>query len=240
MPFSYYNNKKMKKRIKNTSLKKDFQFYKFCHFFEDQKGQFVILSNSEEIPDYNNAIMNPWGSENVVYKFYKEYSKIQNSILRQELEKWQLIIFSESKNYYLKDLCYFSDNNEIKDYAQITDADITRLTKQELEELIRCTLTVNHERLRFNMSGYDGSDGVGSCTVKNIDIVNLFAQFGIYDYTRLLFLDFYKGSGTIYLQYWNAYYDDIIMVDVCGYGTREIIYKIFELTVLSGIKKRER
>lgn len=85
----------------------------------------------------------------------------------------------------------------------------------------------DEEHRRFDMSGYESE--TGNCTVHNINILNEFANLGIYDYTKYLFLDFYKGTSTIYLKYWGTdeYYED----DFGGSTTSEIIYTIFKLTI---------
>lgn len=112
---------------------------------------------------------------------------------------------------------------------------------------------------RFNMSGYDDKDGRGSCVVNNQEVLNTFASYGIYEYTEYLYLDFYKGSGTIYFKYWNEQLDKddtfwgiqlggehdehTIYVGrryegLSGLTTSEIIVKILELTIYSGKPKR--
>jgi hypothetical protein len=53
------------------------------------------------------------------------------------------------------------------------------------------------EHRRFEMSGYESE--TGHCAKHNLSIVNEFSDPGIYDYTSYLFLDFYKGIGTLYL-----------------------------------------
>ena len=58
------------------------------------------------------------------------------------------------------------------------------------------------EHERFEMSGYESKKG--ECTLSNLSIVNKFADLGIYDYTYYLFLDFYKGTPTLYLKYWGS------------------------------------
>jgi hypothetical protein len=98
------------------------------------------------------------------------------------------------------------------------------------------------EHKRFDMSGYDRDyehqDCTGECTVNNINIINTFADLGIYDYTRYLFLDFAKGNGVLFLKY---YYDDEdLEFDLGGLGTTEIIYEIFKKTILSNNPKRRR
>jgi hypothetical protein len=94
------------------------------------------------------------------------------------------------------------------------------------------------EHKRFDMSGYD--DNVcGDCTLHNLSILNEFADLGIYDYTDYLFLDFYKGSGTLYMQYFKDEKTPLEF-DLCGYTTSEIIYFIFQKTIFSGKFKRRR
>ena len=84
------------------------------------------------------------------------------------------------------------------------------------------------EHRRFEMSGYEGK--TGKCTKHNIEIVNKFANLGIYDYTSYLFLDFHKGTGTLYYQdFGNA--NTVKEEELGGYTTSDIIYKIFEKTI---------
>lgn len=92
------------------------------------------------------------------------------------------------------------------------------------------------EHRRFEMSGYEGE--VGFCTTHNLAILNEFAYLGIYDYTKYLFLDFYKGSCTLYLQYCGEY--ENLEFDFSGYGTTEIIFEIFEKTIFSNKQTRRR
>lgn len=92
------------------------------------------------------------------------------------------------------------------------------------------------EHRRFEMSGYE--DKTGDCTKHNLAIVNEFADLGIYDYTNYLFLDFYKGSAMLYLQYFND--DENLVFYLTGSRTIEIIYEIFEKTIFSGKKERRR
>ena len=66
----------------------------------------------------------------------------------------------------------------------------------------------------------------------------MFAYLGIYDFTHYLFLDFYKGNGTLYLRYFND--DNNIEIELAGYGTVEIIYIIFNFTIFSNKPKRRR
>lgn len=90
---------------------------------------------------------------------------------------------------------------------------------------------------RFEMSGYEG-EVKGKCTLHNLAIVNLFADLGIYDYTDYLILDFYKGIGTIYYRYFQTQYNQEL--ELGGYGTTEIIYEIFKLTILTDKRTRRR
>ena len=124
----------------------------------------------------------------------------------------------------------------------MTKETLMAMSKEEVLNFIRERLSLAHlinvphfryineddfkkEHLRFNMSGD---------TPYNQMIVNKFDDLGIYDYTHYLELDFYKGSGTIYLKYW--YDGETIEDDVCSFTTSEIIYRIFELTIFSNVK----
>ena len=117
---------------------------------------------------------------------------------------------------------------------------IKDMSDTELQAFVRGRLNkfdgVRSTKLRFDMSGYESNKG--ACTVHNTGILNLFADLGIYDYTEYLFLDFYKGIGTIYLKYWGD--NENCEVQVGGYSTSSIILKIIQLTVLSGRNTRRR
>jgi hypothetical protein len=123
------------------------------------------------------------------------------------------------------------------------------LTKDELFVFIRDELkfddivynstrksSIENDHLRFDMSGYE--DKTGQCTIDNQIILNKFAYLGIYDHTNYLFLDFYKGIGTLYFQYFGG--GENYSVDLSGYGTTEIIYDVFKKTIFSGKPKRRR
>jgi hypothetical protein len=92
------------------------------------------------------------------------------------------------------------------------------------------------EHRRFEMSGYESRKG--ECTVSNMSIINQFADLGIYDYTHYLFLDFYKGTPTLFLKYFNS--NERIEEDLDGYGTVDLIYIIFEKTIFSERATRRR
>jgi hypothetical protein len=130
--------------------------------------------------------------------------------------------------------------------------DIAALSKEQALDFIRNRLrfkeriylrgvTGNHdmtkEHRRFDMSGYDRTTR-GDCTLHNMAILNEFADLGIYDYTDYLFLDFYKGQPTLYMRYFKD--DKHLDFELCGWTTSEIIYFIFQKTILSGKNKRRR
>ncbi len=95
---------------------------------------------------------------------------------------------------------------------------------------------IYNDVLRFEMSGYEKNKG--DCTLWNLNVLNRFADLGIYDYTEFLVLDFYKGCGTLYYKYFQE--PEFYELDVCGEGTKSIILKIFNLTILSGRTTRRR
>jgi len=125
-------------------------------------------------------------------------------------------------------------------------------TKEEVAEFIRTRLSFNayiadslrhvdkdefkKEHRRFEMSGYETE--TGQCTVGNLEILNVFADLGIYDFTSYLFLDFYKGQPTLCLKYFND--NDNLEFEFSGYGTTEIIYQVFEKTIFSNKPQRRR
>lgn len=134
----------------------------------------------------------------------------------------------------------------------MTKEELQAMTKEQVFDFIREKLSfdkniVNQLRVvdkavfqkehrRFEMSGYE--DTVGECTKFNLAILNEFADVGIYDYTSYLFLDFYKGNGTLYFQYFGE--SENQEIELSGYTTTQIIYAIFENTILSGKKTRRR
>ena len=96
---------------------------------------------------------------------------------------------------------------------------------------------VEKQHKRFEMSGYESK--TGECTVWNTSVLNEFADLGIYDYTSYLFLDFFKGTPTLYLKYFQKS-ENLEFDEWSGYGTTEIIYEIFQLTIFSSKRKRRR
>jgi|TARA_B110000908_G_scaffold59966_1_gene72847 hypothetical protein len=106
-------------------------------------------------------------------------------------------------------------------------------SEKEVLEFIR----TKKQGKKFEMSGYESKNG--ECTVSNIALLNEFADLGIYDYTHYLFLDFYKGTPTIYLKYFNEN-ENLEFDELGGFSTSEIIYEIFKLTIFSNKAKRRR
>ncbi len=143
---------------------------------------------------------------------------------------------------------------------QVTAADLKALSKKQCLDFIRNKLAFKENTTitemptasvfggnempiyetsthrTFDMSGYDGD--VGSCTLHNLAILNEFAYLGIYDYTAYLFLDFYKGTPTVYLSYFHV--RENVEEEFIGFTTSEIIYEIFTLTIFSKERKRRR
>jgi hypothetical protein len=113
---------------------------------------------------------------------------------------------------------------------------LEKLTKTELMAYIRGRLTVNQKKQSFDFSGYESK--TGECTLKNQGILNIFSDLGIYDYTTFLFLDFYKGTPTIFFQYFSE--NEVYKISLDGCSTSEIIYSIFQITIFSGKYKRRR
>lgn len=120
--------------------------------------------------------------------------------------------------------------------------DIKTLPKEEVLHFIRTILMKEDQHdiknhYRFEMSGYESE--TGKCTMHNLFVLNKFAHLGLYDYTTFLFLDFYKGTPTLYLQYfWEEF--EVEKVNYSGYSTTEIIYEILKMTALSGKPARRR
>jgi len=102
---------------------------------------------------------------------------------------------------------------------------------------VKYTLDMGYKLIRdgarFNMSGYGEK-----VTTENLNILNRFDYVGIYDYTRFLTVDFYKGQGVIIYQYWP---DGLLgHHHVSGETTTDIIYNVLELTIFSGNETRRR
>ena len=126
----------------------------------------------------------------------------------------------------------------------MTKEQLKKMSKDDVLEFIREIRTTKRffrkdKKLSFEMSGYELTKG--ECTRYNQTILNKFAFLGIYDYTDYLFLDFYKGCGTLWLKYFQdeeTYDND--SGEFGGWSTSEIIYRIFELTIFSnkGIRRR--
>ena len=111
------------------------------------------------------------------------------------------------------------------------------MNEKQLIQFVRAVLTENGEKLRFNMSGYEGH--TGDCVIENQNILNKFAKFGIYDTTHFLYLDFYKGNGTLYYRLIGESNTQVIVYG--GYSTSEIIADILTRFVLDeSLPKRRR
>jgi len=113
---------------------------------------------------------------------------------------------------------------------------LKKMKKEDVKDFIR-SIRSSNELGSFEFSGYESV--TGECTLGNMKILNAFAFLGIYDYTNFLFLDFYKGSPSIFLEYF--FHDEYHHEDnLDGSSTSEIIYRIFELTIFSDNVKRRR
>ena len=123
---------------------------------------------------------------------------------------------------------------ELKNKSEIEIMDFIResltLTDEEFNDLKNKYGCMCENRLRFDMTGYETK--TGEITLYNQFVLNRFADLGIYDYTSYLFIDFYKGTPKIYLKYFNEE-ENIEIDELDGMGTRELIYIIFQLTILS-------
>ena len=97
-------------------------------------------------------------------------------------------------------------------------------SKDEIIDFIR----LKKGDLHFEFSGYETE--TGQCTIHNQKVLNVFAEYGIYNFTSYLFLDFYKGCPTVYLKYWDS--NEHLEQSFYGYSSSEIIYEIFKLTII--------
>lgn len=109
---------------------------------------------------------------------------------------------------------------------------IKKMTQDEIINFIR----EKKGDLHFEFSGYESK--TGECTIHNQKVLNVFAEYGIYNYTKYLFLDFYKGCPTVYLQYWDS--NEHVEHSFFGYSSSEIIYEIFKLTIIPFKNGRRR
>ena len=142
----------------------------------------------------------------------------------------------KGKKTTLEDLTKYSEDQIIMFIREVLGFEYQ--IKKQLRHCLDVDFDLEH--YRFDMSGYD-YEGVGSCTIHNQMVLNKFAYLGIYDFTNYLFLDFYKGTPTLYLQYFgNPETKEIIAFDFDGYGTVELIYEVFKLTIFSDKKTRRR
>jgi hypothetical protein len=118
---------------------------------------------------------------------------------------------------------------------------LKQMSKDDVLDFIRQRRTITKEdfsieKLRFD---FDARDTKG--TIHNMNILNLFADLGIYDYTNYLFLNSRKGNFTLYMFYWshesirNAEPEDMHLIfdEYGGWSTSEIIYDVFEKTIFS-------
>ena len=127
----------------------------------------------------------------------------------------------------------------------------SKLSKTEIREILNGD--------RFEMSGYDdyttgrnkNHGKRGSCVVHNMELLNRFAHLGIYEHTEYLYLDFYKGTPTLYFKYWTETLGTDVILEhplryitiygtmgrkdenMPGWTTTQIIERILDLTIYS-------
>ena len=106
---------------------------------------------------------------------------------------------------------------------KMTQARLKTMTKNEVIDFIR----LEKGDLHFEFSGYETENG--NCTIHNKKVLDVFAKYGIYNYTDYLFLDFYKGIPTLYLRYFQK--DENLEFDFGGYTSSEIIYEVFNVDI---------
>lgn len=173
----------------------------------------------------------------------KQSSRIRNSWLR-------FASLHSLANYYLP-LIAALDSTKAQGDAMNRD-ELKSMPKEQVLTFIRDRLAfgssvassirhVDHEAFkrehkRFEMSGYESR--TGECMLHNLDVLNSFADLGIYDYTEYLFLDFYKGCGTLYLKYFGGH--ENLEFQLSGSGTVDFIYEIFKATIFSSRATRRR
>ncbi len=122
----------------------------------------------------------------------------------------------------------------VKELYEKSEEEVLNFIRKRLANNPDDTVLSDHKR--FEMSGYEYQ--VGKTVLHNLSILNEFADLGIYDYTTYLFLDFYKGTGTLYYQYFRE--NENLESDFGGHTTSQIIYEIFKLTIFSTKSRRRR
>lgn len=132
--------------------------------------------------------------------------------------------------YYCESLIY-NETIESEEHLKeiIIDFLENALSENERYDFIRYRLD------KDNLGRFDMAWSESPC--RNINIINAFADLGIYDYTSFLYLDFYKGSGFLYYKYFRE--ERVNLFDSFGgWKTVEIIDYIFSITIFSNKKKR--
>ena len=127
--------------------------------------------------------------------------------------------------------------------------ELREMSKPEVLSYIRGILDAGR-RVRFEMSGYNYENSESGfnlekdvcVSVYNQNIIDRFAFLGIYDYFKFLHVDFYKGAGELYFRFFDrSYYAvDCEEKDFGGWSSADIIYYIFEISILSNHKTRGR
>lgn len=141
----------------------------------------------------------------------------------------------------------FMEENEKEQVKMERNWKLEKLTVEELKtaseedqlDFIRLKLAYDPNTFglkvhrKFEMSGYGEN-----CTSFNSAILNVFEYLGIYNFTKYLFLDFYKGTPTLYFKRWED--EEAFEINLDGYSTTEIILEIFKHTIFSEQKQRRR
>lgn len=147
----------------------------------------------------------------------------------------------------------------MKELKEMTDKELYKFIRERLSiknniEWMRFNyfrLSESRHGLGFEMSGYDNGDDCknnnlhGTCEIYNRHLLDIFSDIGIYDYTKFLDLDFYKGSGFLHYKLFYDYkYNEPFnvhkIIDFGNESTSTIIFNILKLTVLSDNEERRR
>jgi hypothetical protein len=121
---------------------------------------------------------------------------------------------------------------------------LKQMSKDDVLDFIRQRRTITKEdgsieKLRFDFDARNTKE-----TLHNMNILNLFADLGIYDTTNYLFLNSRKGNFMLYMLYWAdeaVFHHEnghLIFDEYGGWTTSEIIYDVFEKTIFSDKPKK--
>lgn len=109
------------------------------------------------------------------------------------------------------------------------------MTDDEIRIFIREKLEPGH--IRFDMSGYGNGFKSNTCYFENFEILKRFHDCGIWDFVSYLYLDAYKGTMTLYFQFWENSIPNELRNELSGINFEENLDSVKSVDIILFILK---